>query len=273
MNGILVEYLGCTSLEIQKHNSGFCVAHSVKLCYIINFLISIIIQSGNLIFQGNTGSCLIDILHNRDSASVNLRVQIAPADLGKCGIDVHICIIDCSSGIVRFQITGQILCRRFIHAFLIKACDKLNILGCIHIGSGNNAGIVVSRSFICFQRDLQGILLVHQKVTADLYSRGQIAVQLVQTFDLAVFQYLAAVGSTDLIGKTCNLRIIGIHHQGQFLRSIQRGYTVSGKIRLHGLRITVHPVSIVSVKINHYFRENRIIHIRAVIRGLAVQQK
>ena len=73
MNGILVEYLGCTSLEIQKHNSGFCVAHSVKLCYIINFLISIIIQSGNLIFQGNTGSCLIDILHNRDSASVYLR--------------------------------------------------------------------------------------------------------------------------------------------------------------------------------------------------------
>ena len=50
-------------------------------------------------------------------------------------------------------------------------------------------------------------------------------------------------------------------------------HTVPGKIRLHRLCITIHPVCIISIKINHYLRKNRIIHIRAVIRSLTIQQE
>ena len=161
MYRIFCEYLSRTSLKIQKHHSGFRITHSVKFCHVIYFLIFIVILGNDLILNGKTGCSLIDIFDHRNTTSVYLGLHTAPAYFRKCRVNINIRVIRSSSGIVWFQITGQIFRSRLVHTLFIKIIYKFYILICIYIRAGYDPGVIISGTIFRIQSDLQGIFLVH----------------------------------------------------------------------------------------------------------------
>ena len=108
---------------------------------------------------------------------------------------------------------------------------------------------------ICRKRDLEGILLVHQKSGRNLDLCSQVSVRTrLKTFDRAVFHDFASVRCTDLVRKVFDLYVIWIYRDRQFLRRIQRCHAVPDKICLHCLFVTIHAVCQRISKLYHYLR-------------------
>ena len=57
----------CRTLEVQQHDPGLRITHTIKFRNIINFGFILIILCGNLIIQCNTCGRLIDIINQRNA--------------------------------------------------------------------------------------------------------------------------------------------------------------------------------------------------------------
>ena len=141
----------------------------------------------------------------------------------------------------------------------------------MHLSSCHYSGIIIYFASACHQSNLHGILLVHSQVTSDFYGSPKILTIRLQRFDLFILQNLTSIRCTDFIRKALNLCPIWIYHKSQLLRSIQWCYTVSGKIRLHRLGISIHPVCQRTIQIYHNFRKSSLIKVRTVICSRSIQ--
>ena len=264
----------CRPFEIKKHDSCFCVTHTVKFRNIINFGFILIILCGNLIIQCNTCGRLIDIINQRNAFHIKFWGKWTPADVGQSWVNRNIIKIRSTGCIFRFQVTGQGICLFLIKTFNRKIFYKLKILLCVQLRSGNHPGIVINFSLIGIQCNLHGIFLVHAKIASYFDLRTQISIFFFcKILDLTVLHNLASIWSPYFISKSCYCIWIWIDFKSHLFGCIQRCNTATHKICLHLLLIAIHFIRLRASNFYHYFRKRGIIHIRTVIRRLTVHQK
>ena len=116
-------------------------------------------------------------------------------------MDIHRCKTIICNRIIRLHISGQ-LCRGILdHAFFIKTLYKPHILFRIQTGTLDDPCVVVDLAHRSIQRDLQGILLVHQHILRLQIQRDfKIRILAGQLARGTVLDHLAPVRSAYLIG-------------------------------------------------------------------------
>ena len=173
--------------------------------------------------------------------------------------------------IAGFKVYGKVIRCLLIHAFLIKALDKVRVVSSVKPGPVNNPCVIISVSPVCIECHLHRIFLIHPQVALDGHIRFQILVRSGKIFDFMVFNHLASIRSPDFVGKISDICLIRINHKRQSARGIQRSNTVAHEIRLHLHYITVHPVCQHIIQLYHNLREKRVIHVRSVVCSFIIQ--
>ena len=100
----------CGSFKIQQHNHFISITQAEVFIYCIQFHIFFLICSTDQVLLGNGCCCFIQFFYGRNGFVINLRIQIAPFQLFRCSMNIHIGKIGLFHIVFRFQINSQGIC-------------------------------------------------------------------------------------------------------------------------------------------------------------------